>query len=182
MNEKRFFIFSISVFYLLAFLVAGCGDLKIYSNFEPPENELSRYRALEIADFETELADVPEGALTKIPDEVEKLLTSRKRGGFEEVSRQAIEDVAPEDTLVLLGVVTDYQSGTDIKAEGGSIKFGESAFGVTITLIEEATGREIADGEVGGFSSLGLLRSGLFTKGVYENIAEEIARFISENY
>jgi hypothetical protein len=182
MNKDQFFTPSTYIFYLLvAFLITGCGDLKIYSNLETPENRLGKYRALEIADFETEIVNVPEEALTKIPDEVKELLAS-KEGGFEEVTREAIEDIPARDTLVLLGIVTEYQSGTDLKTEGGAIKFGESALTVQLSLVEEATAREISNGEVSGFSSLGLLRSGLITKGVYEGIAEEIVKFISENY
>jgi hypothetical protein len=182
MNKNRFFTLSICIFYLAAvFLIAGCGDLKIYSNFEPPEDDLRKYRALEIADFETELVDVPQEALMKIPDEVEEILDSRS-GGFEEIGRGAIGDVPPEDTLVLLGIITDYQSGTDIKTGGGAIKFGESALSIRLSLVEESTGREIASGDVNGFSSFGFLRSGLLTRGVYKSVAEEIASFIHENY
>ena len=181
MNKNRSFTFLICIFYLLAFLVAGCGDLKIYSDFKPPEERLNKYKALEIADFEAEIPNIPQGALVEIPNEVQKLLAS-KRGEFEEVKREAIEDISPKDTLILLGTITDYQSGTNVKMEGGAIKFGESGLAVRLSLVEEDSGREIASGIVSGFSSLGLFRRGIFTKDVYQSIAEEIAKFISENH
>jgi len=180
MNEDRLFFLS-ALCIIVTLLITGCGGLKMYSDFEPPDTELSEYRALEIADFETEIPDVPEDALTKIPDEVAKQLDS-KRGGFEEVERGVIDNVPPEETLVLVGIITDYQSGTDVEFEGGSVRFGEAALSLQFSLVEEATGREISTGNVGGFSSFGFFRGGLVRKGVYEDLAKEIVKFISDNY
>ncbi|HEX3035059.1 MAG TPA: hypothetical protein VHT73_07990 [Thermodesulfobacteriota bacterium] len=180
MNKNR--ILSSSAFWIIVtLLIAGCGGLKIYSDFEPPDTELGEYRALEIADLETEIPDVPDEALTKIPDEVAKMLAS-KRNGFEEIEREAIYNVPPEETLVLIGIIIDYQSGTDVEFEGGSMRFGEAALGIQLSLVEEATGREITYGTVNGFSSFGFLRGGLIREGVYESLAKEIVKFISDNY
>ncbi|HEX3034611.1 MAG TPA: hypothetical protein VHT73_05670 [Thermodesulfobacteriota bacterium] len=182
MNEDLLFFLS-AFCIIVTFLITGCRGLKAYSDFEPPDTELSEYRALEIADLETEIPDVPQDALTKIPDEVANLLAS-KRDGFEEVERGAIDDVPAEETLVLIGTITDYQSGRDVESEGGSIKFGEAALSIQLSLVEEATGREISTGNVSGFSSIGigLFRGGLVRKGIYEKLAKEIVKFISDNY
>ncbi|HSE83353.1 MAG TPA: hypothetical protein VLB01_02250 [Thermodesulfobacteriota bacterium] len=179
---KKYRLLFLSVFCIIVmFLTTGCGGLKVYSDLEPPDTELSEYRALEIADFETEIPDVPDDALTKIPDEVAEQLNS-KRGGFEEVERGVINNVPPEETLVLIGVVTDFQSGADVEFEGGSVRFGEAAILIQISLVEEATGREISTGSVGGFSSFGFFRGGIVKKRVYEDLAQEIVKFISDNY
>ena len=180
MNKSR--ISSSSAFWIVVTLfITGCGGLKVYSDFEPPDTELSEYRALEVADLETEIPDVPEDALTKVPDEVAKQLAS-KSDGFEEVERGAIDDVPPEETLVLIGIITDYQSGRDVEFEGGSVRFGEAALSIQLSLVEEATGREISTGSVNGFSSFGLFKGGLVREGVYESLANEIVKFISDNY
>ena len=181
MNRSRFFILSICIFCPLVFLMTGCGDLKTVSSFNPPEAELGKYRALEIAHFETEIDDVPKQALTKIPDEVAKLLTSKKNS-FQRVERSSIEDVPRENTLVLLGEITDYESGRSIKAKEGSVKFGEATLSVHLRLVDKATGNEIASGEVSGSSSIGYLRSGIFTEGVYKALAGQIAKSLSQNH
>jgi hypothetical protein len=98
------------------------------------------------------------------------------------VERGAINDVPPEETLVLIGTVTDFQSGTDVKFEGGSVIFGEASLAVQVSLVEKSTGREITTGTVNGFSSLGLFRGGIMRKEIYEKIAKEIVKFISDNY
>mgnify|MGYP001772914394 FL=1 len=181
MNKNRFFIFSVFTFYTLIFLIVGCGDLKTVSSFNPPESKLSKYKALEIADFETQIDSVPKDALTAIPDEVAKLLASQKNT-FQKIERREIEDAPAEDTLILLGEVTDYQSGKSIKAKEGAIKFGEASLSIHIRLVDKATGNEIASGEVSGSSSIGFLKSVGVTKGVYRGIAEEIVKSISQGH
>jgi hypothetical protein len=169
------------IFYMLIFLTAGCGDLKTVSSFNPPEAQLSKYRALEIADFGTEIDDVPKQALTEVPDELAKLLASKK-DSFQRVERSSIGDVPPENTLVLLGEVTDYQSGKSFKAKEGSVKFGEAVLTIHLRLVEKATGDEIASGEVSGSSSIGFLRGGIITEGVYKALAGQIAKSLSQNH
>jgi ribosomal protein L18E len=181
MNKNRFFIFSTCILYILTFLIAGCGHLKTVSSFSPPEAKLAKYKALEIADFETQVDNVPKEALTKIPDEIAKLLAS-KRNAFQKVERSKIEDVPAEDTLILLGEVTDYESGKSFKTKEGAIKFGEASLSIHIRLIEKATENEIASGEVSGSSSIGFLKGGSITKGVYNGLAEEIVKSISQNH
>jgi hypothetical protein len=181
MNKNRFFIFSTCILYVLTFLIVGCGDLKTVSSFNPPEAKLAKYNALEIADFETQIDNIPKDALTAIPDEVAKLLTSKKNA-FQKVERRKIEDVPAENTLILLGEVTDYQSGKSFKAKEGAIKFGEASLSIHIRLVEKATDNEVASGEVSGSSSIGFLKSGGITKGVYKSVAEEIVKSISQNH
>ncbi len=180
MNGNRFVISSVCIIYLVFLITAGCGDLKVASNFNPPEAKLGKFKAIEIADFETEIDNLPKDALTKIPDEIAKLLISKN--SFQKVARNAIEDVPGENTLILVGAVTDYGSGTSLKAKEGSIKFGEAVLTVHIRLVEKATGNEISNGEVIGSSSIGFLKGGGITKGVYKAEAEEIVKYISQNH
>jgi hypothetical protein len=169
------------IFLVFSLLISGCGDLKITSYFDQPRVKLSKYEALEISDFESELPDVPEEILTKLPDEVARLLGS-ERIGLKKIERESIEDISAENTLVLLGEITEYESGKDIKFESGAIKFGESSLTVQLALVEKATGNEVVSGQVNGFSSLGFFRRGFIAKDVYKGLAEEIVKFISENY
>ena len=162
-------------------LNSGCGDVKTSSYFTPPKSKLDKYEALEIFDFETAIPDFPKEALTKIPNDVEKLLDAEKNS-FKEVSRGNIEQIPPDKTLVLLGEVTNYVPGTDFTFEGGAVKFGEVTISLKLALVQKDSGIEITSGEVSGFSSLGILRSGHLGKDMYEIMANEIVKFISESY
>lgn len=159
----------------------GCGDVKTSSYFTPPKSKLDKYEALEIFDFETAIPDFPKDALTKIPNDVENILKTEK-DSFKEVSRGAIEQIPADKTLVLLGEVTSYVPGTDVTFEGGAIKFGEVTISLKLALVQKDSGEEITSGEVSGFSSLGILRSGHLGKDMYEILANEIVKFISESY
>ncbi|GEM_PF-761477 len=180
MNKNRFSILSACILCMLTFLTAGCGDLKTVSSFNPPEAQLAKYKALEIPDFETQIDNAPKSALTEIPDEVAKLLASKNT--FQKVERGKIEDVPAENTLILTGQVTDYQSAKGFKAEGGSIKFGDASLSIHIKLVEKATGNEVASGEVSSSSSIGVLRDVGFTQGVYKALAEEIVNSITQSH
>jgi hypothetical protein len=159
----------------------GCGDVKTSSYFTPPKSKLDKYEALEIFDFETIIPDFPKEALAKIPNDVEKILSTQKNS-FKEVSRGDIENIPPDKTIILLGEVTNYIPGTDVTFEGGAVKFGEVTLSLKLALVQKDSGIEITSGEVSGFSSLGILRSGRLGKDMYEIIADEIVKFISESY
>ncbi len=176
MNTKQFFLSSFITFYLLLFLITGCGTVKTSSSFSDPGVKLDRYAGLEISDFETKIEFVPKDALTQIPDETASLLSSKNRG-FQKIGRGELKEIPDEDTLVLLGEVIEYQSGKNFKFEGGALKIGEASLTVQLAIVEKATGKEIVTGEVNGFSSLGFTKSG-----IYKGVSEEIVKFISENY
>jgi len=175
MSKKQFFLSSFAV-YLLLFLISGCGSVKTSSSFSDPEVKLGKYAGLEISDFETKIEFVPKDALTQIPDETASLLSS-KNNGFQKIGRGQLKDIPDENTLVLLGEVTEYQSGKNFKFEGGALKIGEASLTVQLAIVEKATGKEIVTGEVNGFSSLGFTKSG-----IYKGVSEEIVNFISANY
>lgn len=175
--ESLFLIYLV----LIPILNIGCGDVKTSSYFTPPKSKLDKYEALEIFDFETTIPDFPKDALAKIPDDVEKILETEKNS-FKEVSRENIKQIPADKTLVLLGEVTNYVPGTDFQFEGGAVKFGEVTVSLKIALVQKDSGIEITSGEVSGFSSLAILRSGHLGKDMYEIIANEIVKFISENY
>ena len=176
MKNNRFLLFPACIFFLILLLAAGCGNITTSSHFSPPEAKLGKYAGLEITNFETQVENVPSDALIQIPDETAKLLTSGK-SRFQKIGRESIQDIPAENTLVLLGEVIDYQSGKSVKYEGGGLKFGEVALTVQLALVEKTTGKEIATGEVNGFNSLGFTDAGL-----YKGMAEEIVKFINENY
>jgi hypothetical protein len=181
MNKKRNIISSLSILYLLSFAITGCGSLKMTSYFNPQNPKLGKYKAIEIPDLETEIVNVPKEALSRIPNEVAKELDS-KNVGFKEIERGSIENVPQEQTLVLVGEITGYESGTSFKKEGGALKFGEASLTVHIWLLDKATGDELTSGEVSGLSTIGFLKSGYITEGVYQAISKEIVKFISQNY
>ena len=181
MNKNWYFISALCIFSLLFLSITGCGDLKITSYFNPSDPKLNKYKMLEIVDFETEITDVPNEALTRIPDEIAKLITS-KNVGFQKVGRGSIEGEPAQQTLVLVGEITGYESGKSFKKEGGALKFGEASLTVHVWLLDKNTGDDITDGEVSGLSTIGFLRSGFITKGVYEAVAQEVVKFISKNY
>jgi hypothetical protein len=176
MNKMRLFISFPLVICLLVLLISGCGSVKTSSYFNEPQVKLNNYAGLEISDFETKIPYLPKDALTQIPDETARLLTSENTG-FGKVGRGPLKDIPGESTLVLLGEVTEYQSGKNIKFEGGAIKFGEASLTVQLAIVEKETGKEVVTGEVNGFSSLGFTKSG-----IYKGVAEEIVKFVSENY
>ncbi len=173
---------SITIILLSLFAtVSGCGDVKTSSYFTPPKSKLDKYEALEIFDFESAIPDFPKDALKKIPDDIEKLLKA-KENTFEEVKHGEIDDIAADKILVLLGEIAEFVPGTDVKFEGGALKFGEVTISLKLALLEKDTGKEITTGEISSFSSLGIFRSGHVGKDMYEIIAQEIVKFISENY
>ncbi|MCI0454145.1 MAG: hypothetical protein L0Y68_04020 [Candidatus Dadabacteria bacterium] len=181
MNKNQFIGSSLSILFLLLLSITGCGSLKMTSFFNPQNPKLGKYKAIEIPDLETEIPNVPNAALTRIPDEVTKQLIS-KNVGFQEIERGSIENIPQELTLVLVGEIVGYESGKSFKKEGGALKFGEASLTVHIWLLDKATGNELTSGEVSGLSTIGFLKSGYITEGVYEAIAKETVKFISQNY
>ncbi|MEE9252735.1 MAG: hypothetical protein V3U74_05210 [Thermodesulfobacteriota bacterium] len=161
--------------------VSGCGGLKTTSYMSPPDSRLRNYKALEIPEFETDMEDVPEEALLRLPKEIARVIQERNIG-FREVVYGETEASTDESTLVMFGEITDYTSGKDIKFEKGAIKFAEAELTILLSILDKSTGREITSGEISGLSSFGFLKKGFFTKGVYEALAEEIAKFLAENY
>jgi len=174
-------IFFASSLITVLFLITACGDLNTASNFTPTKAKLDKYEALEIYDFESAVPNFPKDALSKIPSDVEKLLSS-KNNTFKEIKRGDIKDIPADKTLVLLGEITEYVPGSDFKFEGGAVKFGEVTLSLKLALVQKDNGREITRGDVTGFSSLGILRKGYIGKSMYESLAEEIVKFIVESY
>ena len=166
---------------LTAALLAGaCGDLKTVSYIAPPTTKLSNYSYVEVATFETEVEDVPQEALTLLPKAVAEEI-SEAALGFKKVVWGDEELPYEEGTFVIFGTIVDYQPGTELRAEGGSIKFGEAALTLRLSIVDKATGREITNGEINSSSSLGFLKRGFITAGVYDAIAKEVVRFIRDN-
>jgi len=159
---------------ILLFTFSSCGGLKTTSYVGKPKENLSDFSALQINDFETDIAYFPEASLKEIPEQIAVDLVGGNT--FKEVMYGTIENVPGNDTLVLLGEITEYRSSSDITFEGGGIKFGEVSVSVQIAIVEKDTGNEILTGEVNGFSSIGFLSD------INKAIAKEIAGIVAKNY
>ena len=173
-NKICFFI----IHGIVAALVIGCGSVKTASYFTPPAKNLNNYIALEIMDFETYIPDLPKDALRKVPQEIERLMNSKKTN-FSTVKYGRISNIQAQDTLVLLGEFTAFEPGSSFKYEGGALKFGEVTIGLQVVIVEKATGRKVITGEISGFSSTGVLRKG-GANSIYESLAAEIVKFLNQ--
>lgn len=171
-NSARLAIISLA---LLALLVPGCTNIKTTSYFTPTTTKLQQYQAVQFENFETEIPNFPEEALSKVPEQAASLLESKNK--FKEVKFGKIDNIPATDTVVVLGEVSEYRPSSDVSFEGGSLKFGEVAITIKLALVNKATGDEISTGEINGFSSLGFM-----AKDIYESLAEEIVTYILETY
>jgi hypothetical protein len=172
---------KISILYVLvplafiAFAISGCGEIKTTSYFTPTKTKLKDFQAVQFETFDTEIEDFPKEALAKIPAESAALLDSKDK--FKEVSNSAITNIPASDTIIVLGEVAEFRPSSDISYEGGGIKFGEVSITIKLALLDKATGKEIATGEINGFSSMGFM-----AKDIYESMAKEIVKYILEIY
>lgn len=160
---------------VFALLVSGCTNIKTTSYFTPTKTKLRDFQALQVETFETEIEYFPKDALTKLPDKTAALIEAENK--FKEVKYGEIENIPAEDTIVLLGEVSEYRPSSDVSYEGGALKFGEVSIAIKLALVNKATGDEIATGEVNGFSSTGFM-----AKDIFESMAEEIVKYINETY
>jgi len=170
-----------SAFYVLipslfaVFLFSGCTSVKTTSYFTPSKTKLSTFQAVQFEKFETEIVDFPKDALSKIPAETAALLATKDK--FKEVEFGNIENIPAEDTIVVLGEISEYRPSGDLSYEGGGVKFGEVSITIKLALVNKATGDEISTGEVNGFSSMGFM-----AKDIYESLSQEIVKYILEGY
>jgi hypothetical protein len=174
-RDKHLVVPLVVSFIVFALLAAGCTTIKTTSYFTPTKTKLRDYQAMQFETFETQIEDFPKAALTKIPDQAAALLESDKK--FKEVKYGEIENIPAEDTIVLLGEISEYRPSSDVSYEGGALKFGEVSIAIKLALVNKATGDEIATGEVNGFSSTGFM-----AKDIFESMAEEIVKYINETY
>lgn len=175
---RRKYSFTLAVlfpFILLALATSGCINIKTTSYFTPTKTKLKNFQAVQFETFETQIEDFPKEALTKVPEQAAELLATKKK--FKEVKYGEIENIPAEDTLVLLGEVSEYRPSSDVSFEGGALKFGEVSIALKLAIVNKATGDEISTGEVNGFSSTGFM-----AKDIYESLAEEIVKYIVEGY
>jgi len=170
-----------SVFYFLipvlfsAFLISGCTSIKTTSYFTPTKIKLRSFEAVQFEKLDTEIVDFPEEALSRVPAGAAALLATKNK--FKEVEFGEIENIPAQDTIVVLGEVSEYRPSSDISYEGGGVKFGEVSITIKLALVNKATGDEISTGEINGFSSLGFM-----AKDIYESLAQEIVKYIVEGY
>ena len=176
MSRQYYYAFVVLIpLILLSMLNSACTNIKTSSYFTPTKTKLGDFKAIQFETFETEIEDFPKDALTKIPDQAAALLATKNK--FQEVKYGEIENIPAEDTIVLLGEVSEYRPSSDISFEGGGLKFGEVSVSLKLAIVNKATGDEISTGEVNGFSSMGFM-----AKDIYESLAEEIVKYIIENY
>lgn len=172
-NYRTFYILIPALF--AAFLFSGCTSIKTTSYFTPTKIKLRSFEAVQFDKLETEIVDFPEEALSRVPAESTALLATKNK--FKEVEFGDIENIPAQDTIVVLGEVSEYRPSSDISYEGGGVKFGEVSITIKLALVNKATGDEISTGEVNGFSSLGFM-----AKDIYESMSEEIVKYILEGY
>ena len=176
MQRYKYFAFTLVIsFAVLALVVSGCTNIDTTSYFTPTKTKLRDFKAMQFGTFETQIADFPKDALTKIPDKAAALLASENK--FKEVKYGEIDNIPAEDTIVLLGEVTDYRPSSDFSFKGGALKFGEVSISIKLALVNKATGDEIASGEVNGFSSTGFM-----AKDIFQSMAEEVIKYVNEAY
>lgn len=176
MHRDKHFVFPLLIsIAFFALIVTGCTTIKTTSYFAPTKTKLRDFQAIQFETFETQIEDFPKDALTKIPDKAAALLESENK--FKEVKYGKIENIPAEDTIVLLGEISDYRPSSDVSFEGGALKFGEVSISIKLALVNKATGDEIATGEVNGFSSTGFM-----AKDIFQSLAEEIVKYINETY
>ncbi len=175
---KKILLLPLISFTLL--FTTACGNLKTTSHFDTPQTNIEKYRFLEIHTFETQEENVPKDVLTKIPLKMAEKVKEEKLG-FSEVKYGEETSFPPSETLVLLGEIVNFESPSDVRYEGGKLKFGEFSLDISVVLLEKGTGKEIASGNISSFSSLGFLSSGAFSDKLYEQIAQEIVEFIRNN-
>lgn len=176
MHTFKHTVYTIAVgLAVLALFASGCTTIKTTSYFTPTKTKLRDYQALQFETLETQIKDFPKPALTNVPDKAAALLESENK--FKEVKYGEIENIPAEDTIVVLGEVSEYRPSSDVSYEGGALKFGEVSIAIKLALVNKATGDEIATGEVNGFSSTGFM-----AKDIFESMAEEIVKYINETY
>lgn len=162
-------------FYLtLLFFLISCGSLKTSSIFEEPSLNLRNYHALEIRDFETNIPNFSNDSLTQIPLFIAE---GAQDFHFQEVKHGNITSVDEHKTLVLLGEITEYESGGKIKYEKGALKFGEVNLNISVAIVEKHTGNEVVRGEIVSFSSFGFKAGEKFHK----SVANEVIKFLAQN-
>ncbi len=176
MNKCKLLLFVI--FPLLLALGIGCGAQSTVSA-RPSQGKLSNYEALEVADFQTKISDVPEEVILGIPDRVVRELAVAGRT-FSEVRRVRIENIPPEKVLTLVGVVTEYESGGGLSTSEGALKWGEGTLKVRIGLIDKSTEALVAQANIESRTSSAFTKGGM--EKVYDKVVEEIVKFISKSY
>ena len=175
LNRENSSYYILIPFIISAIFISGCAGIKTTSYFKPTKVKLSSFQAVQFDTFVTEIVDFPEKALSRVPAESAALLATKDK--FKEVEFGEIENIPPEDTIVVLGEVTEYRPSSDISFEGGGVKFGEVSLTIKLALVNKATGDEISTGEVNGFSSMGFM-----AKDIYESLSKEIVKYIIEGY
>ena len=171
--KKLYLTLSLSIL-----ILASCTNVQTTSHFTSSKAKLSDFSALEIEEFESAAEGFPEEALTIIPNLVAEKLRSKDLN-FEEIVFGEVNNVPPEATLVLLGEISKYVGGGDVRYESGNVKFGEVDISLDIVILKKSNGRDIASGEVSSFNSASFLGG---TDKMYDEIATEIVKYILQNY
>jgi len=133
---------------------------------------------MEIQEFESAAENFPKEALTVIPNLVVEKLRA-KNLNFEKIAFGDIDTVAPEKTLVLLGEIGKYVGGGEVNYDSGNVTFGETDINVDIAILQKSNGRDIASGEVSSLNTASFLGG---TDKMYQQIADEIVKYILQNY
>lgn len=160
---------------LFVLFIVSCSDIKTSSYFKPPVSKLDSYSALEVRNFESNIEKFPSDELIELSKTISQKLNANITK-FESVVIGNISSFPDDKTLVLLGEISEYGPASDIRYESGKVKFGEVTLNISLAILEKSTGKEITRGDVNTFSSFGFNK-----KKMYEEVANEVVKFISEN-
>lgn len=163
---------------LATFAIISCTNVQTTSYFSSSKVKLSDYSALEIQEFESAAENFPKEALTEIPNLVVEKLRS-KNLQFEKIAFGDIDSVPPEKTLVLLGEIGKYVGGGEVNYDSGNVTFGETDISIDVAILQKSNGRDIASGEVSSLNTASFLGG---TDKMYQQIADEIVKYILQNY
>ena len=165
-------------FLIATFALISCTNVQTTSYFSSAKVKLSDFSAIEIHEFESAAENFPEEALTLIPQlVVDKLKTKNLK--FDKIAFGEIDTLPPEATLVLLGEIGKYVGGGEVNYDSGNVTFGEVDINVDIAILQKSNGRDIASGEVSSLNTASFLGG---TSKMYEQIADEIVKYILQNY
>ena len=163
------------LFLFVVIITISCTDIKTSSYFKPTTTTFSNYKALEVHTFESKSEKFPDDELNKLSEIISKKLNS-SNSKFKSIVVGKTSNFDDDETLVLLGEISEYGPASDIKYESGKVKFGEVTLNISIAILEKSTGKEITSGDINTFSSFGFAK-----KKMYEEVANEVVKFINKN-
>lgn len=160
-------------------VAAGCGAQRTLV-LKPAETKLSRFAALEVPAFQSNVPNVPEEVTQGLAKKVIEML--KEEGLFPQVAITVASGPSAAKVLVFNGTVIQYEPGSRVTRWfwGGIGSAGEASLTVKAVLIDRETGQVIAEGHMQGTIASGWF--GGSTTETHNKVAEEIVKFIKNYY